>query len=121
MYRSQSRGFTLIEVVLALVILSVGVLGMLGMAAVGSRWLAEGRWVTMAAAVAEGRLDSLRAAQGSGSSCAQLGPGQHTRGLVSENWTIGGGPLLATVTVVVSHQLTSRFPAETLSTIAECR
>lgn len=54
------RGFTLLEVVLALVILEVGVLGVAGTLLLASRTLRRAETLERAVARAEGVLDSLR-------------------------------------------------------------
>jgi prepilin-type N-terminal cleavage/methylation domain-containing protein len=55
-------GFTIVEVVVALMVVSVGVLGMLGTAALVTRMLARGRWVSSASQIAASRLERLRPA-----------------------------------------------------------
>ena len=55
-------GFTIVEVVVALMVVSVGVLGMLGTAALVTRMLARGRWVASASQIAASRLERLRPA-----------------------------------------------------------
>lgn len=53
-------GFTIVEVVVAMIVVSVGVLGMLGTAALVTRMLARGRWVASASTIASSRLERLR-------------------------------------------------------------
>jgi prepilin-type N-terminal cleavage/methylation domain-containing protein len=53
-------GFTIVEVVVAMIVVSIGVLGMLGTAALVTRMLARGRWVAGASAIASSRLERLR-------------------------------------------------------------
>lgn len=54
------RGFTLIEVIAALVIFSAGVLMVLGLSDVLSRRLSDAAFRTRVAVAVQGRLDSLR-------------------------------------------------------------
>jgi type IV pilus assembly protein PilV len=58
---SKSRGFTLIEVVIALVLLDVGLLGLVGTAALVTRMEAESERSAAAANFAAQRLERLRA------------------------------------------------------------
>ncbi len=56
------RGFTLIEVVVALIVLEIAMVGVAGMLELGSSTLARAEALESAVAVAEGALDSLRQA-----------------------------------------------------------
>ncbi len=62
------RGFTLVELIVAIVILSVGVLGLASTAAVVTRQIGGGAQQARAAAVAQARFESLR-----GMSCVDYG------------------------------------------------
>lgn len=55
----SARGFTLVEVVVALVILEVGLLGVVGMVVLAQRTLAEADALERGVAEMEGILDSL--------------------------------------------------------------
>jgi prepilin-type N-terminal cleavage/methylation domain-containing protein len=55
-------GFTVVEVIVALIVVSIGVLGLLGSAALVTRMLARGRWVATASVTAVSRLEQLRPA-----------------------------------------------------------
>lgn len=57
----MSRGFTLIEVVVALVLLEIGVLGVVGTLLLATRTLTEAELTTRAAASAAQVADSLEA------------------------------------------------------------
>ena len=54
------RGFTLVEVLVALVLLTVGVMALLGSSAMVSRMIGKGRGSTIAVQVATARLERLR-------------------------------------------------------------
>ena len=62
------RGFTLVELIVAIVILSVGVLGLASTAAVVTRQIGGGAQQARAAAMAQARFESLR-----GMSCVDYG------------------------------------------------
>ena len=55
----MSRGFTLLEVIVALLLLEVGVTGAVGTLAVASRMLANAERIERAVSDADGVLDSL--------------------------------------------------------------
>lgn len=60
----MNRGFTLLEVVVALLVLEVAVLAGVGTLALASNVLAEAQQIERAVALAEGVLDSLQALPG---------------------------------------------------------
>lgn len=82
-------GFTIIELLVALVILSAGLLALHGSSALTLRMVGGGWTRTLAANVAQQRLEQLRAA-----SCTGAGSGSdETRG-IRRRWTVsphGGG------------------------------
>jgi prepilin-type N-terminal cleavage/methylation domain-containing protein len=77
------RGFTIVELVVAIVILSIGMLGLASTAAVVTRQIGGGAQQTIAASLAESRFEALRAR-----SCVGLvGGTAATRG-ITEVWTV---------------------------------
>ncbi|HET7041648.1 MAG TPA: prepilin-type N-terminal cleavage/methylation domain-containing protein, partial [Gemmatimonadales bacterium] len=56
----DTRGFTIAEVVVAIMILSVGILAMMGTSAAVNRLIVRGRRTTLATQLTEQVLDSLR-------------------------------------------------------------
>jgi prepilin-type N-terminal cleavage/methylation domain-containing protein len=56
----RSRGFTIIEVLIAIVVLSVGLLGLVGTGALVTRMIARGQRSAVAANFAAQRLERLR-------------------------------------------------------------
>ena len=81
--RTPRGGFTLVELVVAIVILTVGLLGLASTAAVVTRQMGGGAQQTIAANLATARFESLRA-----STCTGLAGGtQVTRG-ITEVWTV---------------------------------
>jgi len=93
------RGFSLVEVVVAILILTVGVLGLAASAGTITRLTAEGGRTGGAAAVAETRFEVLR-----GTPCASLASGSATSGKFTETWRVTSvTTLLKTVTVTVSY------------------
>lgn len=74
----MSRGFTLVEVIVALVILEVGIVGAAGTMVLASRALAEAEHLERAVSALEGVVDSL-GADGVGGAGARPFPGGEVR------------------------------------------
>ena len=81
--RSPRLGFTLLELMVAVMIMTVGVLGLASTAAVVLRLMGGGAQQTLAANVAQSRFEWLRARQ-----CALIANGYATVRGVQEQWTV---------------------------------
>lgn len=84
----MSRGFTLLEVIVSLLLLQIGVVGALGTLALASRTLAEAQQTERAVTEAEGVLDSLAGVAGAVSG-ARAVPG----GTIE--WSVDGSGVVA--------------------------
>ena len=80
----MSRGFTLLEVVVALLLLELGVLGAVGTLTVASRQLGEAERIERIVTEAEGILDSL-----AGTASPESGSREVAEAVIE--WTVGGG------------------------------
>jgi prepilin-type N-terminal cleavage/methylation domain-containing protein len=78
----RRRGFTIVEVIAAVVVLAVGVLGLAGTAAMVTRLLGQGDRQTDAAVMAQKRFEQLRATR-----CPVAG-GLTTASGATEQWTV---------------------------------
>ncbi len=76
-------GFTIVEVIVAVMILVVGVLGLATTASAVSRLIGGGAQQTLAANVAQSRFERLRAQQ-----CATVASGSASSRGVSEEWDV---------------------------------
>jgi prepilin-type N-terminal cleavage/methylation domain-containing protein len=122
---SRSRsGFTLVEVLVAVTILSVGVVAMAGTAGIVTRMVGRGKIDTRAAQLATLKLDSLRVrAYGTTPRCAAIvNGGPEVTGNVSLSWTVA---MAATgsgrdVSVSVSYETPRGTQTEALTTYIEC-
>jgi prepilin-type N-terminal cleavage/methylation domain-containing protein len=77
------RGFTIVEVLVAVMLLSVGLLALVGSAAVATRMISQGRRYTEASAEANQRLEILRS-----QTCAAMSDGSATQGRFTVAWTV---------------------------------
>jgi type II secretion system protein I len=107
MIRSQ-QGFTLVELLVAVVILSVGLLALVGSSAVMMTNLGDSQSKTLAASVAESRFERIRA-----TACASRTSGSAVSRGISETWT--RTPLARADDVTVIVQLESRHQTQTQS------
>ena len=57
--RADRRGFTLIEVIAAIILLTIGLLAVAGLGVVAAKTTRRGSTQTLAAAIAQSRFDSL--------------------------------------------------------------
>ena len=98
---SGERGFTLIELTIAMTLFTIGVLGMLGVLAGITRLLAQGDRIATASFYAQERLETVR-----NTTCAGLISGSQTRGGIYDlSWRVApmfGGTALR-VEVLVSY------------------
>ena len=78
------RGFALPELIVAMVILTVGILALASTAAGVMRQMRSGNQRALAAIVAQSRLEGMRSLQ-----CANLSSSSATTRGLQENWTIG--------------------------------
>ena len=116
---ARSRdGVSLVEILIAVVMLTVAVGGLLGSSAAVANQMGGGVRQTVAAGVAQARLDSLTSL-----SCAQLAAGaatgsSATRG-VKESWTVTDGRNIKTIAVNI--QIPRRTRTLVYSMVIPCR
>lgn len=111
------RGITLVEILVAMIVLVVGLAGVMGSTTAVETQMGGGVRETVAAALAQARLDSLASL-----SCAQLPGGlsgySTTRG-VTENWRVVDGRNTKTLSVTIA--LPRRTARPVYSTVIPCR
>ena len=94
----SERGFSLIELIVAILILTVGILGLAATAGQVTKMVAWGGRYGSSAVVASSQLEQLRATP-----CVSLANGTATKGIYSLSWTITASGTLRTMTLTVSY------------------
>jgi type IV pilus assembly protein PilV len=123
---NNRSGFTLIEVMVAIIILSVGVLGLISTAALVTRMIGRGNISTKATQLAETRLEILRQqALSSTPSCSTLGASGTAAGPsgMSEAWTVttpAASTSLRQFSVTVTYPIARGTRTATLTTQIRC-
>ena len=84
---SRRAGFTLVETVVAIVMVVVGVLALVGASAAVTRQMAVAREITLATAMGRARLEQLH-----GVSCASLVGGTASARGLTERWSVTARP-----------------------------
>lgn len=126
--RQPRGGSTLVEVVVAIMVLTVGVLALAGTPAALDRLIVRGRRLTQAAQLGEQVLDSLRRqATGELRACSALRPDPvgYTQQSVRVSWDVGaltssGGSRVRQVRVILTYAADRRVLADTVSTLLRC-
>lgn len=96
--RWGEKGFTVVEVIIAILILSVGVLGLASTAALVTRMIGQGGSYSQATTLAAEQTEILR------SQCdSARAAGSSASGNYAVNWTVTGGASTDQVTVTVSY------------------
>lgn len=123
MRSSSERGFTVIEVLIAVTVLSVGVLAMLQSSAGVTGMLRDGRQRSRAVAIATTRLETLRQqAISTTPTCTALSGGSATTaGRFQESWTVSGSGFSRSVVVTVSYPLGTHSSSQTVRTAILCQ
>lgn len=112
------RGVTLVEMIVAITLISFAALGLLGLSGSIAGQAGAGMRHTIAAGVAQARLDSLTSL-----ACASLASGAstgsaNTRG-ITETWEVVDGRNIKTINVTVT--IPRRTSPLTYQTIVPCR
>jgi prepilin-type N-terminal cleavage/methylation domain-containing protein len=123
----DSRGFTVIEVLVAVLVLGIGITALVGSSALVTRQIGRGRILTIATEVANQRLENLRLLArpyNGAAACGRAGFASSTapdtvRNVI-ESWTVTGSGNSRTVSVAVSYPRQGGRSFDTLTTIVGC-
>ena len=121
--KRSAAGFTLVEVLVAVVVLGIGVTALVGSSAMVTRMIGRGQMETRAAQLAAKRLETLRrTAYSTSPSCtsgALADGGPVTSQGVTESWQVDGTDPL-TLTVTVSYNTAHGTHSDVLTTLIKC-
>jgi prepilin-type N-terminal cleavage/methylation domain-containing protein len=117
-----ARGHSLIEILVALAVLSGGLLGVSAAVLVSLRWTTEAGARTHALVGLRNRIEAMRAVTGSGAiECDSLRSGEIDSAGISQHWEVDsteGGYL---ITAAASYASAGGPRTDTLATIVGCR
>jgi Tfp pilus assembly protein PilV len=122
---NDAGGFTIVEVVIAICILSIGILGLAGTAASVTRMVGRSQQYGKAASMASERFEILRAqvaptpANG-GTACATLPNGSSTSGTYSLAWTSAAVTNGWQVSIVVTTRTARGTKTDTFTQLLTC-
>lgn len=77
------RGFTIVEILVAIMVLSVGIMGLVTTAGLVTRMIGQGQRYTEASALANERIELLRTSR-----CPAVATGTETRGAFQISWGV---------------------------------
>lgn len=110
-----AQGFSLVEVIVAMVLLTIGLLCLAASARSVTRLTSQGALVGQAAAVVASRMERLRAG-----ACDALAGGSATSGSFTERWTVDPSGPVRTVTIMVSYPAGVGMRYDTLAGVITC-
>jgi prepilin-type N-terminal cleavage/methylation domain-containing protein len=114
--RGDARGLTLVELIVAVMVFSVGILGLASTAGVLVRQMGDGARQTIAAQAAASRFERLRSIP-----CTTIASGQATgRSGVSESWVKTASPRSVIVTDTVKYDSPGKKHAYVYRSVIPC-
>jgi prepilin-type N-terminal cleavage/methylation domain-containing protein len=112
----NERGFSLIELIVAILILTVGILGLAATAGQVTKMVAWGGRYGASSVVAAAELEQLRATP-----CASLASsGTATKGIYSLSWTVTASGNLRTLTLTVTYPNGKTTRSDVYETYRSC-
>jgi type IV pilus assembly protein PilV len=122
--KRSTSGFTLVEVLVAIVVLAVGLVALVGSSAMVTRMIGRGKTETRVAQAASRRIEVLRrAAYSTAPRCtagAFASGGPVTSNGVTESWTVPTVGRVRNVRVNVTYGTARGIRTDTLQTRIEC-
>ncbi|MDH3496306.1 MAG: prepilin-type N-terminal cleavage/methylation domain-containing protein [Gemmatimonadota bacterium] len=115
--KNTRAGFTIVEVLVAVMVLTIGLLGLVTTAGLVTRMIGQGQRYTEASALANERFEVLRA-QG----CPAAATGAETRGAYNISWRVAGlaGGKGRALEVIVRSPTTRGTRTDSFSTVHFC-
>ncbi len=113
--RRARRGFTVIEMIIAIMVMSIGIMGLAGTARYVAMQMGNGRTQTIAATFATKIADSLSARR-----CAAIASGSQTKRGVTITWTVADSIRTKWVTEQVQYTTKSGPKTVNYLTVIQC-
>jgi prepilin-type N-terminal cleavage/methylation domain-containing protein len=110
------RGFTLVELVVAIMVISIGIIGLASTAGAVTRQMGGGRRMVIAASIARARFEKMAA-----QNCATVASGSASTRGIAESWTATQGTLSVVVQNTVTYTTTRGNRSQTFTTRIPCR
>lgn len=121
---TNERGFSIVEVLVAIIILTIGILALAQSSGAVTTMIGRGKQDTRAAALAQTQLEVLRqqAAAGTPTKCTGLAGGTRTEAATGSviTWTVAGTGDSREVTVDVNYRIARGTRTETVRAILGC-
>lgn len=118
---ANRKGVTVVETLVATVVFSVGVTGMVGTAALLTRLDGRAGRTSRAAFFAQQSLESLRASAATFTGCAALTSGSDSTGIYHRTWTVTATGSTQRVQIVITYPIQEQLTrADTLGTTIQC-
>ncbi len=116
------RGFTIVEVLIALILLTVGALALAAGSGLAVRMIGRGEQLTGAATLAGRRIEILRRQGTSGGpGCGGLASGSVAPpGQLAEQWWVAGSGAARTVVVVIGYPGRWASSSDSVATVIRC-
>jgi len=124
MTQRRHHGFTVVEVLFALVLLVVGVLALVGSLGLAGRMVGRGREATAVSQAATARLEWLRQHARSGSPpCTHpwFASDESLSRAYSERWVVPATGTVRQVVLAIEHRIPRGMAHDTLLTAVLCR
>ena len=125
MNRHSERGFTLVEVIIAVVLLGVGVMALVSSSAMATRMIGRGKESTMAAQIGAAQVERLRqlgASTATSCTAATFKSDSTTDATshVKARWEVPNAGTTRAVKVILTYRAASRQVVDTMLTTIYC-
>lgn len=115
----RRTGLTLVEILIAIMMIAIGVIGLLGSSAAVARQMGGGVRQTVAASIAQSRMDSLTSLSCATLANAGVATGTSLNRGVRETWSVTDGRNIKTIAVTIT--IPRRTYPLLYSTVIPCR
>jgi len=122
--KRSASGFTIVEVLVAIIVLSIGLIALVGSSAMVTRMIGRGKVETRVAQAASQRIEALRLAAYSTSPRCTAGAfangGPITSNGLTESWTVPAAGKVRNVQVNITYRTVRGTRTANLQTRIEC-